>query len=373
MEENNNSAFANGSTSFTTEDSGLFRISKEGYESFAFVSNIITTPILCVFGILGNSLGLGVLWKDTKEQRLSIYFYLCVLTLFDNMYLFVGLLRSIPHVIHLYDEQLANYTEEHMKLGTIYVDMVLAHTSHAIIIVMSMERLLALKCPFTVKHFWISRYPKCLILVCFIINVIFLIPYPLYFEVASYDQDNTTIYYLQFQNEAEATMDTYMLIQTFVDYVIPVCVVFFINVAIPIVYSREMRQRREMFNMTMQGLNSQQTKITTTVFCITLMYFLLSLPNVFIKILAFTDDGYSFDGKYKLSFWFFIDISNLFSYINAANDFVIYILVSDHSRQMFIDMYCWCSHRSQEQQDLHSVDECKDISNTLSTTFTDRY
>ncbi|XP_045173434.2 galanin receptor 2b-like [Mercenaria mercenaria] len=374
MESTNNSTLANENSTLPwlspENDGGLFSVTEEAYERFAFISNIIVSPIICTFGIIGNSLGLGVLWKDTQQLKMSIYLYLYSLTLLDLMYLIVGLIRHIPHIIDFYDEELANYVEEHMKLGTIYIDMVLAHSSHALIIVMSIDRLNALVRPFTVKNSWVSKYPKSIIVVCFLFNVIFLIPYPLYFEVASYQADNITEYYIQFQKDAVETMDMYMLIQTVIDYVIPAATVLVINITIPIVYSRAINERRTVISMTSQGHNSQQTKITTTVFCITLMYFLLSLPNLFIKIMAFIDKGYSFDGKYKLSFWLFIDISNLFSYINAANDFIIYVLVSNHYRRVFIDMYCrrcWCSRRRRHHLDLDSAADSKDFSMTLST------
>ncbi|XP_060578596.1 thyrotropin-releasing hormone receptor-like [Ruditapes philippinarum] len=376
MENRNNSSFSeeNSTSSWGSADNdgGLFSITEEAYEEFAFISNIILSPIICAFGIVGNSLGLRVLWKDTRQQKLPIYLFLYSLTCFDLLYLIFGLLRHIPHIIDLIDKQLANYIEEHMKLGTIYVDMVLAHTSHALIVVMSIERLNALMRPFTVKNSWLSRYPKSIIFVCFMFNVIFLIPYPLYFEMGSYQAGNMTEYYIQFKEEAVETMDMYMLVQTIIDYVIPAIVILIINIAIPVVYSRAISERRAIIDMTSQGLNNQQTKITSTVFCITLMYFLLSLPNLFIKVMAFIDKGYSFDGKYKLSFWLFIDISNLFSYINAANDIIIYILVSDHYRRVFIQMYCHspCCRRWRRHHDLDSGGESKDIS--LST-ISERY
>ena len=366
-EENSTSSWGS-----TENDGGLFSITEEAYEEFSFISNFILSSIICAFWLLGYSLALGVIRKDTRQQKLPIYLFLFSLTFFDLLYLIFGLIRYIPHVIGFKDKQLANYVDEHMKLGTIYVDMVLAHTSHALIVVMSIERLNALLRPFTVKNSWLSRYPRGIISVCFLFNVIFLIPYALYFEIGSYQANNQTNYYIQFKEEAVETMDLYMLIQAVVDYVIPAIVVLLINIAIPIVYSRAISERRTMIEMTSQGLNNQQTKITSTVFCITLMYFLLSLPNLFIKILAFIDKGYSFDGKYKLSFWLFIDISNLFSYINAANDIIIYVLVSDHYRRIFVAMYCHssCCRRWRGSHDIDSSGDSKDFS---LTTVSERY
>ncbi|XP_052799323.1 G-protein coupled receptor 183-A-like [Mya arenaria] len=333
--------------SLTSDDKALFSISEESYNNFAFVSNVFVTPIICVSGMLGNCLGLGVLWRDTKQQKLSIYIYLLALTLFDTIYLLVGLIRSIPQYIRLHNEHMANYIEEHMKLGSIYIDMVLAHTGTGIIIIMSIERLLALVRPFTVKHTWLSKYPRGLIGVCFFVNVVFLLPFPICFEVDSYiGASNHTVYYLRFASWSKAPMDYFQLLQTFVDFFIPCVVVLATNIAIIVAYSRMLKKRVSTLSVVTGG---QQAKLTVTVFCITIMFFLLSLPNLFIKVLAFIDKEYSFDGRYKLAFWLFIDISNLFTYINAANDFAIYILVSTHYRMVFCDMYCTCRWSSADE------------------------
>lgn len=352
---NTNTSYANHSSGMPAgeEDGPLFTLSKEAYENFGFISKLFVRPIICVLGLIGNLLGFGVLWKDTKQQKLSIYLYLCSLTSFDTAYLFVGLVRAIPQFIALYNDKEANYIEEHMKLGSIYVDMVLSHTTVAIIIVMSIERLMALVRPFTVKHAWIAKYPRRIIVLCFLFNIFFLLPYPIFFEVDYYDASNTTVYFLKFKESATEFMDKFMLLQTIVDFIIPECVLLFTNTAIAVMYSRTMRHRETTLNMMSQGLMNKQTKITAAVFLITFMYFLLSLPNLFIKLMAFVDPEYSFNGKYKLVFWLFIDISNLFTYINAANDFVIYILVSNHYRRVFLRMYCKsrCCGGTRQQED----------------------
>lgn len=314
----------------------LFSITEEGYKQFAFVSNICLTPVVCGLGLAGNALGFGVLRREQK--KLSVYVYMCALTFFDGLYLLVGLLRCIPRFIELHDKYLGNRIESYEQLGSIYVDMILSHTSTALILLMSVERLMALVRPFTVKQMWIAKYPHRLIVVCFFVNVIFLLPFPINFEVKSFvNGENMTEYYLQFKEDSEEFMDKYMAVQTTVDYYLPGLTILIINVAIPVAYYCTLRQQSTRLT---SAIGNQQTKITLTVLCITIMYFLLSLPNLFIKTLAFFDEGYSFEGKYKLTFWLFIDISNLFANLNAANDFIIYIIVSAHYRKIFVAMYC---------------------------------
>lgn len=344
-------------------DKALFTITEESYEKFSFLSNTCLTPLICALGLTGNCMGFGVLRHE--QRKLPVYVYMCALTFFDGAYLLVGLIRSIPRFLELSDKYLANAIETHEQLGSIYLDMVLAHTSTAMILVMSMERLLALVRPFTVKDMLISKYPLRVIALCLCVNLIFLLPYPICFEVQSYmGEENRTEYYLQFKPETQEFMDRYMVVQTTVDYYFPGVAILLINVAIPVAYSRTLREQ----SSTLQSaIGNQHTKITLTVLCITLMYFLLSLPNLFIKTLAFVEPGYSFDGKYQLAFWLFIDVSNLFAYLNAANDFVIYILVSKHYRKLFKTLYCSCLGDSETFDSLEDG-QCSSVSRHVTVT-----
>lgn len=94
--------------------------------------------------------------------------------------------------------------------------------------------------------------------------------------------------------------------------------------------------------METDNIGSQQKKVTLTVFCITTMFLLLSIPEMIIKILAFVNTNYNWEGRYKHVFWFFIEVINVMTYIKAGNDFVIYMLVSDRCRKLFKKMYCNC-------------------------------
>ena len=331
----------------TTSEPSSF-ITEEAYKSFAFYTHLIVTPVLCIFGIVFNALGFGVIWPDVKQQKMSIYTYLCTLTLSDMIYLLIGLIRTIPTILKSLDIENAAYFEEHMKRWSIYFDMVFSHTSLALILVMSFERMLALVRPLKVKRTWFAKYPFGIIALCFFANVLFLLPFIVYFEVASFSVGNTTAYFIRFNPSVEEEMERYHVAQTIVDYFIPAVCLLVTNITIPIKYYRITQSRKTKFSDTAQNFTSRQMKVTLTVFAVTLMYFLLSVPNLTIKILSFVDTDYSFDGKHKLVFWFAIDLSNLFAYINAANDCIIYVLVSDYYRGVFKRKYCTCNCSSSE-------------------------
>ena len=316
-------------------------ISEENYEEFSFYTTVVATPIICALGLTANSLGLGVLLRASRQDKLAIYVYLCSLTILDSTFLFTGLLRSSPNLIRVFDKYLANKIEQYSNLGFIYIDMVLTYTATYIIVIMAIERLMALVRPFSIKDSTLTKHPKKIVFLTLILNAIFLCPFPINFEVASYENDeNRTEYYLRYKLYAVEWMADYEFVHTFVHNYIPGSILLVVNVAIPIAFARILKRRSAL--KTTSSLSGHQTKITSAVMGITVLYFLFSIPDGFIKTRAYFDRDYSFSGKYRLNFWLFVDISNLFTYLNAANDFVIYILVSDHYRTIFKEMYCGC-------------------------------
>lgn len=342
-------------------------ISEEAYEQFSFITNVIVTPAICAVGLSANCFGIGVLYRASALDKLAIYTYLCSLTMLDGIFLFSGLIRGIPDWIRVYDKYLANAIEQHANQGVIYVDMILTYTVTSVIVVIAVERLMALTRPFTVKNSVLAKHPKKIVFLCFLLNAIFLIPFPVNFEVSSFqNMENRTEYYLRYKLYAIKFMDEYNLVHTVVHNLIPSMVLLVVNIAIPVSFAR-IRQRRAALK-TSSSDAGKQTKITLAVFVLTVLYFLFTIPDTFIKTRAYFDKDYSFSGKYKLSFWFFVDISNLFSYLNAANDFIIYILVSDHYRRIFKQVYCKCIKTTEESSDMKSSFSAKSTISKITVT-----
>ncbi|MEW8542648.1 MAG: 7 transmembrane receptor, partial [Candidatus Thiodiazotropha sp.] len=316
-----------------------------------YICNIIVTPILCTVGLVTNCLGVGVLWHDTKQQKMSIYFYLCALTLSDISYLALGLIRIIPEIMKHFDFELGSWIGAETKPTIIYFDIMFSHTTAAMIILMSVERLLALVRPLRVKHSWFAKYPVKLILFCFFCNAMILLPYPICMEVVSVPRGNTTDYFLGYRSDAKEFMDIYDPVQTVIGDFIPFLCLLITNIAIPLNYYSVLKQRLEVLKLPSAQMIGQQTKITSTVIAVSFMYVLLVCPLLVSKTLPFIDSDYSFNGRKKLVFWFLIEISNLFSFINAANDFLLFILVSNHYRTVFKQKYCRCCRRQSSYVD----------------------
>ena len=316
----------------------VFYITNEFFDKFSFIGSIILTPIICMSGLVGNTVGICVLGKYANNKRLTIYTYLLYLMSFDIIYLILGLLEAVTEGIVILDKYLGNMVLENFAFARSYLDSILNHMSSILIILMSMERFMALVSPFKVKHSYISRYPRTIIAVSFVLVSIYLLPFIISVHVVSFlNNDNLTEYDSVPKPSYFIPFDKFLIAEAVIlNYLAPVTVLV-LNVMIAVAYSYYLKQRSLHLQMNQAD---DRTKITVVVLCVATMYVLLSLPNLFIKTLLFIDDDYSFYGQFSLTFFFFINISDLMARLNAAIDFFIYILVSKRYRTVLVSMVC---------------------------------
>ena len=190
------------------------------------MSNNVVTPILCVIGIIGNALGLGLLLNLKKENNVSIYIYLCALSLTDTLYLVVGVLCRIPYFLKFYDEGLANNVDRHAMVISIFMDQFLIHSSTAITVVMSIERLIAVVRPFKVKDSYFSQHPYKIVIFCIILHIISATPLAVYFEPSPFvNENNITEYAFRSRNANAAKV--IIIEQTIFDFLVPVVILVF--------------------------------------------------------------------------------------------------------------------------------------------------
>lgn len=328
------------STNVLTATTGLSAlISERTFNTFTFVGMGIFAPIVCALGITGNSIGMFVLTKNARYKRNAVYVYMLALMLNDSIYLILGIIVSIIHVVELYDWYLIHLVQIYNSFLGAYLDIVLNHISTALLIIMSLERLLAITFPFRINKSFLLRYPRTLILIWAVISATYTSPFLTSFDILSYtDAENRTIFKRTFIEERQNLFFLMILVETvLLHYICPV-VVLVTSVLILCSYSRMVKTRSSLFETT-QTENNQQRKITIMVLGVAGMYVLMSLPNLAIQTLFFIDNNFGYNGAYKRTFFLLINFGNHLSQINAASNFFIYILASRNYRSTFRSLF----------------------------------
>ena len=327
------------------ETSDLF-MTEEDVRIFTFVTRSFISPIVCLFGFVGNSFGIGVLWRQARQQKLSIFWYLCALTITDNVWLGLGLVDSVSRIAQAFDMNLAKYLMTHFKLGTAYCDSTSLHSARYIVVVMSCERLLSVFRPLHVKETWFAKYPVRLIMACVLFNAVFNLPIVINATVITKQMGNTTEYIFTFKHYKEF-MAHFWFVETIIHSFIPMLMLIAINIAIPLQLSRASTKFRNAMN---KDSSNPQAKVTTILTTITVMYIFLSVPMLGAKFLQYINPDFNMNGKYRLYFWCITDLGRCLAYVNAANDFPVYFLVSSNYRAIFKQIYCSWGKRSKIQR-----------------------
>ena len=322
----------------TKKNSISLAISENDVKQFSYITRTILNPIICLVGFVSNSLGVGVLKTQAKQQKLSIFWYLFALTIADIMFLGQGIIDSIPrlgHVFGVFDTDLSKYLMAHFRTGLAFFDLTFLHSARYIVVVMSFERLISVTNPLHVKSTWFAKYPMRIVVFCVIFNALIALPMLIFATVITRQSGNTTEYIFTFKHYDEFMSHWWIVEATFHSFV-PMLFLVPINIAIPI----KLYKASKFASALNRDIASQQKKVTCTVMAITILYIFLTIPFLVMKILQYVDPDFNMQGRYRLYFWFIADLGRCLGYLNAANDFLVYFVVSNNYRSLFKAKYC---------------------------------
>ena len=322
------------------KESFTLAISESAVKTFSHIARTYISPIVGIIGFTGNSLGVGVLWRQAKQQKLSIFWYLCTLTMIDAFFLGLAIIDGIPYaIVPAFDKELAKYLIAHFRLGLAYCDITCIHTARYVVLVMSCERLISVVRPLHVKDTWFAKYPGRMMFACVFFNAVFLLPVLILATIVTKTTDGQIEYIFTFKSY-DTFFAQYWVVEAVVHSFIPMFFMVAINIAIPVQVYRASAKLRHSRSASSKDSGSHQGKITITVMAITLMYIFLSIPLLVVKILQYIEPDFNMTGKYRLVFWFIADLGKLLAYFNSANDFIVFFVVSNNYRAVFKSMYC---------------------------------
>ena len=329
-------------------------MSKEETELASFVIYQILTPVVCVIGIVGNLMSLVVINKTKDRQAFSNY--LKALTTTDTLILFSGLARFTCSVLSTHipasSSRIKAYCEYIVNNGFAYTFL---NLSSSLIAVMSIERLVAVVFPFNIKGFLFEKYSKGTITGVVIIQLIFCLPSVIWTEVvaAQNNQTNTTFYYVTYTPWAKdlSFRRYFSIILIIVNLFLPIIAVTVANIAICITLKRH--KKTNVANATRSTeREAEERRITITLAAISVFYFFTVIPRLVLYVYTVsTPDIITIRRREK---YFYDTVQDALVWViclNAANDFIIYILASKRFRQLFQKQFVvWRSKSTTEAE-----------------------
>ena len=216
--------------------------------------------------------------------------------------------------------------------------MSISDSSVFMLMIMSVERFIAIRNPLGVKEVLIAKRPFVFILGSCGFVICLTVPLPFFLEItAVVRSDNLTdVQFIPKPLMLDA-FTYYTLIHSVLLNYVPFMVILALNIAIPIQYS--ISARRLAISVFSNSADNQ-LRLVATVFVVTLMYTLLALPQMCIETLSVIDETYSIHGRVRHMFLLVEDVNNVLTNLNMAIDFIIYILMSKVYRKRFMSMFC---------------------------------
>ena len=321
-------------------------LSEDTIKMFAFVSNTIIIPVLCVVGIVSNGVGISVIWWDVHRKTMATFLYLFAVIVFDIMLMIGGLVKTAPWIVYLFNKDLSYHIRAQMKLATVFVEMTFTFSTRAVLCVVSFERLLSLiRPPYVMKHIWVTKYPVRIISTCFIFTAIFLLPIPFNSEIVQKDHKNKTVYVLQYKEHINL-MKIYMNIVDGLQEVFPVIFLVVLSFLILWKFYYNNKESDYKFSLHSKVMKTKDKVVTLMVMALAITHIALSLPTVVVKCLQVLDEDFHTHGKYGQTICFITDLCSVLMYVNAASDCFAFCIASKCFRTHFARKWkTCCTHK----------------------------
>lgn len=344
---------------FQTTATGVFQdpslpedvwISKEFNEMYKSVVGNFVSPMICVFGLIGNSFGLLALRREMQNQAQSTFQYMFALITFDIVLLLSGIVDGIFSLIDTFDNNSINGVLKYFDSVKMTIYFVNFHSSSALLITMAIERLNATVRPFKCKESCLFKYPKRIIFIIFASYLILNAPFAASFATRENVMNGTVNYDLKVYPSPGNNLSIFARIEASICTSYSIVLVI-INAAIAVNYL--LIQRRRLVNLrSMSSRRNHTMKITVLVCWISIMYIVNLSPRFIHHMLTLIDNDFTPTGAKSYTHNFFVFNWNICARINAANDFLIYFMLFKRYRKAFCNLFSKAPNSSSKSTSL---------------------
>ena len=307
-------------------------------------------------GIFGNILGIVfLLYTNVKK---SFHVFLISLMLNDVVYLLIALTRSILILLVSFQRHLLQYN---LRVLFIYLKMTqifLFNTSAFIITCMSVERFVNVCFPLRGIFIGSRRCAFAAICIGLVLNTLVCIPKFILQDLRKSGDSHTIFSPLKWKNDNGDVTRMYFTVVISVTRYVPATIAFLANAFLLTKLLRRNPRRRFLFaNRQIRKDRSRFDDFGTTITLILINTFLLLslLPTATAQILIhnYPEIYLNVNRKENIYLKSLMAFGIFASAFSAANDFVLYILLSRRSRETLkhiVKRRCNCQRRRRGSQ-----------------------
>ena len=341
----------------------------------------IIVPVVCTFGIVGNTINMAVLTQKVMRTS-STNIYLSVLAAFDILYLVFGLTMGLKH----YDADIVNrdsYIRYHKPFGKPIVDTC-SNITIWLTLTFTVERYIGVCHPMKGKR-WCTAGNARWITGC-VCAAAAIITFPEFFEwkVVSVIDPLTNDTVLQSIHTDMGSATSYQWGYVYMNQAVftfcPLLLLIIFNSLLMKAVLASASRRREMSKMAVVASERQekqtreQTKITTMLIAVVIVFITCQTPqaisNLYTTYLIVTENS-SMETRLKVIIA--NNIFNLLVQINSSVNFVLYSCFSNRFRRVFRKLFCPCIDNSEKSSHYFSELNANNTKSTVITNQTSHY
>lgn len=300
-------------------------------------------PTICVFGSLGNVLNLLILTGKRVQHSLRS------MERSANVGLIALAVADLSFCLSVFPSTFLPQDLVFDSLGflTYYgcycaaVINIFIMTSTWLTVAMSMERYLAICHPLKSRNFISLGRTKATIVLVYLLSVIFNLPVFWRYIIVTVtpESGNVTIYKVLARKTDETFEHAYRGLWSGLGNLVPLALLLLCNVALTKeIHNSYALRRRMKFNAGRTGHSSSSSstdqesnhRITVTLVCIVLMFFLLVAPSEMLKQIAYLIDG---DTSHNYTYMMIELVTNLMQTINFSANFILYCIINPSFRK----------------------------------------
>ncbi|KAK6183613.1 hypothetical protein SNE40_011057 [Patella caerulea] len=302
------------------------------YEQFylqaRFITGVVVYPIICLIGLVGNSLSIIVMSQKQMTSSTNVYLMSlaisdCVKLISDFVYFMVILLLEL-------DPPTGNKAYGFLYPYAHYIFNASLCISAWLTVSVAIERYIYVCHPTRVKVYCTIRHARTVSMTVFILMSILAIPYAMRYKTIENSSNSThyKTYDLRVTElwSNESFSKIYTWIQNFLRSIIPLCMLIILNTCI--IYGiRRCRVGRSK--------TSRRHRITFMLIIVILVFLICITPDAIMS--TFLGLGYYEEDFLQRGIR---EITDLLLLVNSASNFIIYCIFNTIFWRNFVNLFC---------------------------------
>lgn len=311
-------------------------MTKAQYEKLSFAINKVAQPAIGVLGMTGNILGIIVFTHQESKLTSSIRVYLTALCATDLIFLTTSLYESVLEYMQPYYPQSITMLQAYGRKFVQPITKGARASSSFLVVVIAMERFLAITYPLGANKSCFKRCPFVPITIVIACNIIFCTFIALSFEPVQQPDSTWKAFISSFAKQGNF-LKVYGIVAEVLYQLLPAFLVSSFNIGTISQLYIARRTRKAMSQGRPTG-NAADAQATRMLLGVAIFFNICVIPSFVLGLMRLIRPDWRV-GKERLLISTATLLGKLLSRINSSSNIFVFICTSGRFREIFISLF----------------------------------